>query len=97
MKRTYTGSCHCGAVRYEADVDLAEGTSKCNCTFCVKALSWKAYVNPPSFRVLSGSNNIKGYHKDQLAPVKYFCGTCGVRTHEVGSADYLGDILSAFF
>jgi len=56
----------------------------------VKALSWKAYVNPPSFRVLSGSNNIKGYHKDQLAPVKYFCGTCGVRTHEVGSADYLG-------
>ncbi|HZA54566.1 MAG TPA: GFA family protein [Candidatus Udaeobacter sp.] len=90
MKRTYTGSCHCGAVRYEADIDLAQGTSKCNCTFCMKTRSWKAFVKPSSFRVLSGSDNIKGYHKHPLAPLKYFCDVCGVRTHEVGSADYMG-------
>src|SRR5262245_52623292 len=85
MMRTYTGSCHCGAVRYEADIDLAQGTSKCNCTFCVKARSWKVFAKPPSFRLLSGSQDIKGYHKHPLAPLKYFCDTCGVRTHEVGS------------
>ena len=90
MKRTYTGSCHCGAVRYEADIDLAQGTSKCNCTFCMKTRSWKAFVKPPSFRVLSGSDNIKGYHKHPLASLTYFCDVCGVRTHEVGSADYMG-------
>jgi len=97
MKKTYTGSCHCGAVRYEADIDLTQGTGKCNCTFCTKARSWKAFVKPSSFRLLSGSDESKGYHKHPQAPVKYFCEVCGVRTHELGSADYMGgDFVGVF-
>lgn len=89
MLKTYKGSCHCGAIRYEADIDLAAGTGKCNCTFCMKARAWKAFVQPQAFR-LTGADKAKGYRKHPQASLKYFCETCGVRTHELGNADYMG-------
>jgi len=88
--RTYEGSCHCGNIRYEAAIDLAQGTGKYDCTFCTKARAWKVFVKPASFRLLSGSYDAVGYRKHPQASLKYFCKTCGVRTHALGSADYMG-------
>ena len=95
--KTYHGSCHCGAVAYEADIDLTQGTGKCNCTFCLKTRAWKSFVRPSAFRLLSGAGDVVGYHKHPEAPQKFFCRTCGVRTHELGSADYMGgDFVGVF-
>jgi hypothetical protein len=97
MRKTYTGSCHCGAIRFEADIDLADGTGKCNCTFCMKARAWSAFVKPAQFRLLSGKDKARGYHKHPQAPTKYFCTQCGMWTHGAGSADYMGgDFVSIF-
>ncbi len=35
MKKTYTGGCQCGKVRYEAQADIGEVIT-CNCSRCRK-------------------------------------------------------------
>ena len=90
MMKTYKGSCHCGEVRYEADIDLAQGSGKCNCTFCLKARAWAVMVRPAAFRLAAESQEGVPYHKHPQAPVKFHCGRCGVHTHARGDADYMG-------
>ena len=89
MKKVYQGSCHCGAVRFECDLDLADGTRRCNCTFCLKTRMWKAFAMAGEFRLLAGKEALADY---QAAPSSwpeghvhhYFCRYCGVRGFSKG-------------
>ena len=54
--RTHHGSCHCGAVRFAADLDLGLGTIRCNCTLCTKQRSRVAILPASSFRLLAGAD-----------------------------------------
>jgi hypothetical protein len=89
MKKTYRGSCHCGTIRFECELDLAEGTTRCNCSFCRKARFWMAFAKSPDFRITAGSEELSDYQHTPAGKTEpflhlYFCKKCGVRAFTKG-------------
>jgi hypothetical protein len=97
---TYKGSCHCGAIRFEADLDLDEGSNRCNCSYCAKARTWFAFAKGAAhFRLLEGGgvSEYRWTAPGQPGPhlTFTFCRTCGIRTYARGDLELLGGVFHA--
>lgn len=85
------GSCHCGAIRYEAEID-PERVSLCNCTDC-QVLSGSAYrISVPApaatFRLLSGTPTAYVKTADSGEKRRHtFCAVCGAPVYSSANSD----------
>lgn len=94
-KKKYHGSCHCGAVAFEADIDLARGTRRCNCSICTKARAWFIGIPAADLRMLKGGDLMADYswtpaNKPPIGLHYRFCKSCGVRLFAQGQSEPLG-------
>jgi hypothetical protein len=100
MKKTYHGSCHCGAVRFEAGIDLTETPiRKCNCSFCLKSGYKKALIGYDELRITAGEERLQNYHaEDSNWPEgdidHHRCPECGMQPFSRG---YLEEIMGGNF
>lgn len=83
MKKTYTGGCQCGKVRYEAQADIGEVIT-CNCSRCRKVGGLLSAVARSDFRLLSGENEMTDYRFNKGAIHHPFCKTCGIQSYAHG-------------
>jgi hypothetical protein len=93
MLKTYQGSCHCGAVRFAADIDLTQPSFRCNCSICSRNRYWAAVVKPAQFRLLAGKGELTQYLFNSMQNEHFFCRKCGVRPFGVGNNPEVGEVI----
>ena len=74
----YTGSCHCGAVKFEVRTALTPAT-RCNCSLCRRrgALMSPAF-HVSDLRIVEGQAALSLYQFNSRVARHFFCKVCGV-------------------
>jgi hypothetical protein len=78
-----SGSCHCGAVRYEVPTAPSQLTS-CNCSICRRLGSLWAYYAPDDVTITGSTSS---YRWGDKTLDLHHCTTCGCTTHWTPIAD----------
>ncbi|HKE13187.1 MAG TPA: GFA family protein [Myxococcota bacterium] len=73
----YRGSCHCGRVRFEVDLDL-DHVRSCDCSICHRRGALLCRAEARDFRLLSPPEDLTLYQWHTRTAEDYFCSTCGI-------------------
>lgn len=74
------GSCHCGAVSFEACfADETIQTIKCNCSICRKTRFWMTVVPEDHFSLKTGADAVNSYRFGRRVIEHVSCQVCSVK------------------
>ena len=88
--KTHSGGCHCGRLRFEAELDLSAPVGRCNCSICTKMNQSGVIVKPAAFRVTQGEDFISEYHLSLAPNRRVFCKHCGTQVFGAGHIPEVG-------
>src|SRR3954462_15012180 len=74
----YAGSCHCGAVTYNVELELGQVIA-CNCSMCSRSGTLLTFVDPEHFTLLTGEDQLGSYLFNRNVITHPFCKTCGIK------------------
>ena len=80
MKKTYRGSCHCGAVAYEVQGEL-KGAMACNCSICRRKGSLLWFVPRSALTLLTPQSASSVYEFNKHVIKHRFCPKCGIHPY----------------
>lgn len=80
---TYTGGCHCGAIRFSVDTVLEE-TLTCNCSHCAKKGFILHFVDQERFTLTQGEDKLTSYRFNKHVIDHLFCKICGTQSFARG-------------
>lgn len=75
-----SGGCHCGAVRFSAEVDAAPEVLACNCSKCRHTGFLHLIVPHDAFVLEREAAKLTSYRFGTGAAEHLFCQTCGVES-----------------
>lgn len=81
----HTGSCHCGAVRYTAELDLSQPVMSCNCSMCGRSGTLLAFAPAESFTLETGADSLTDYQFHKHVIHHLFCKVCGIKAFARGT------------
>jgi hypothetical protein len=74
----FTGSCHCGAIRYTVDEDVPTSALQCNCSICRRKAALHHFTTPDKFTLHTSREAVATYQFNNHAIDHHFCATCGI-------------------
>jgi hypothetical protein len=82
---TYTGSCHCGAVRYTVEADLSQPVVACNCSMCGRSGTLLFFAPTEKFHLEQGAESLTDYQFNKQTIHHLFCKVCGIKPFARGT------------